>query len=84
MIQTLARRGYRFVGTPRAEPPDEDPFRQWVTGRLALETLDPARLASAQAAMEAAVAAMPEYAPAHAGLANARVVNCLYLRIHRI
>ena len=74
VIQTLARRGYRFVGTPRAEPPDEDPFRKWVTGRLALETLDPARLASAQAAMEAAVAAMPEYAPAHAGLANARVV----------
>jgi DNA-binding winged helix-turn-helix (wHTH) protein len=74
VIQTLARRGYRFVGTPRAEPPDEDPFHRWVTGRLALETLDPTRLASAQAAMEAAVAAMPEYAPAHAGLANARVV----------
>lgn len=74
VIQTVARRGYRFIGTTGADPLD-DPFRQWVAGRLALETLDPNRLESARAAMETAVAAMPDYAPAHAGLANACVVG---------
>jgi DNA-binding winged helix-turn-helix (wHTH) protein len=74
VIQTMARRGYRFVGGPAAAEAGEDPFKQWVSGRLALETLDPSRLASARAAMEAAVAAMPNYAPAHAGMANACVV----------
>jgi DNA-binding winged helix-turn-helix (wHTH) protein len=74
VIQTLARRGYRYVGAPQAAPPDEDPFQRWVDGRLALETLDPARLAEARAAMETTAAAMPEYAPAHAGLADACVV----------
>jgi DNA-binding winged helix-turn-helix (wHTH) protein len=75
VIQTLARRGYRFVGAAPTDGPGEDPFRQWVAGRLALETLDPDRLESARAAMEAAAAAMPDYAPAHAGLANACVVS---------
>jgi DNA-binding winged helix-turn-helix (wHTH) protein len=75
VIQTLARRGYRFVGTSPSEGPAEDPFQQWVAGRLALETLDPSRLHGARAAMEAAVAAMPDYAPAHAGMANACVVS---------
>jgi tetratricopeptide (TPR) repeat protein len=70
----MARRGYRFVGGPPEAEAGEDPFKQWVSGRLALETLDPSRLASARAAMEAAVAAMPDYAPAHAGLADACVV----------
>jgi DNA-binding winged helix-turn-helix (wHTH) protein len=74
VIQTLARRGYRFVGSLPARAPDEDPFQRWVSGRLALETLDPARLADAHAAMEAAAAAMPDYAPAHAGVADACVV----------
>jgi DNA-binding winged helix-turn-helix (wHTH) protein len=73
VIQTLARRGYRFVGH-RDDGQGDDPFQSWVAGRLALETLDPARLAEAHAAMGAAAEAMPEYAPAHAGLANAHVV----------
>ena len=86
VIQTLARRGYRFVGTVAREPEAEllaapaerdghdDPFRQWVDGRLALESLDPARLDAAREAMDAAAAAMPGYAPAHAGIANAHVI----------
>jgi len=86
VIQTLARRGYRFVGTVTREPEPgflttpaagdvhDDPFRQWVNGRLALESLDPARLDAARQAMQAAAAAMPGYAPAHAGTANAHVI----------
>jgi DNA-binding winged helix-turn-helix (wHTH) protein len=74
VIQTMARRGYRYVGRPPAAEAGDDPFEQWVSGRLALESLDPRRLADARAAMEAAVAAMPDYAPAHAGVANACLV----------
>lgn len=71
VIQTVARRGYRFVGAPGI---GEDPFRLWVSGRLALESLDPARLDAARAAMDSAAASMPDYAPAHAGAANACVI----------
>ena len=49
----------------------DDPFREWVRGRLSLETLDATKLPAAVTAFEHAVAATPEYAPAHAGLANA-------------
>ncbi|MEZ5284729.1 MAG: winged helix-turn-helix domain-containing protein [Vicinamibacterales bacterium] len=73
VIQTIARRGYRFIGTRQAGEPPLEAFRHWVSGKLALESLDPARLAEARAAMEAAAAAMPDYAPAHAGVANAGV-----------
>ena len=93
-IQTLARRGYRFVGevVEAGDPgkgspapghagsqvpdaahwtPGADPFRDWVDGRLALESLDESRLPEAVAAFERAAAELPKYAPAHAGLANA-------------
>ena len=92
-IQTVARRGYRFVATlepwrerssgislrnmgSRSEPvgsagEPEDPFREWVRGRLSLEMLDATKLPEAVTAFEHAVAATPDYAPAHAGLANA-------------
>ncbi len=87
-IQTVARRGYRFITIATAEPSaaslrtaaDEaaasravvdDPFRDWVRGRWSLEALDASKLPEAVAAFERAVAAAPEYAPAHAGLANA-------------
>ena len=91
-IQTVARRGYRFVAafdtstdvvqdvtssaSLSTEPGQatldaDDPFREWVRGRLSLETLDAAKLPAAVKAFEHAVAATPEYAPAHAGLANA-------------
>src|SRR5262245_1026337 len=74
VVQTLARRGYRFVGEMDAAEPAGDPFRLWVSGRLALESLDRSRLDEARAAMQAAARAMPDYAPAHAGVANACVV----------
>ena len=90
-IQTVARRGYRFVAaleptrestatgisdvgsrTRDSDPVEvDDPFREWVRGRLSLETLDATRLPDAVRAFEHAVSATPEYAPAHAGLANA-------------
>lgn len=85
-LQTASRRGYRFIGAlapeqaatdavPEPQPPHggsaEDVFALWVKGRLALESLDVGRLESAMRAFERAVAELPRYAPAHAGLANA-------------
>ena len=66
-IQTVSRRGYRFV----ANATTPDPFEEWAKGRLSLEALDAARLSEATAAFERAVEATPDYAPAHAGIANA-------------
>src|SRR6185436_19328153 len=94
-VQTLARRGYRFVpsvdavvdstrpsGSGAGEPeatgskrPDSDPFRDWVKGRLALDSLDRSQLSEAVAAFERAVTELPNYAPAHAGLANAYLLQ---------
>jgi DNA-binding winged helix-turn-helix (wHTH) protein len=79
-VQTLARRGYRFVGSAPASPAlpalsEEDPFRAWEQGRLALESLDVSRLDQAIIAFERAVANLPSYAPAYAGLANAYLLR---------
>lgn len=79
-VQTLARRGYRFVA-PAPDAPDapaaptEDPFQAWEQGRLALESLDVSRLDQAIFAFERAVANLPSYAPAYAGLANAYLLR---------
>ena len=74
-IQTLARRGYRFVAGVETSDNDSDPLRSWLEGRLVLETLDRSRLADAVAAFERTRTAMPDYAPAYAGLANAAVLQ---------
>jgi DNA-binding winged helix-turn-helix (wHTH) protein len=83
-VQTLARRGYRFVAASVDEPEASaialreampDPLRQWVDGRLALESLDLSRLNAAARAFEIASAEMPAYAPAHAGRANAYLLQ---------
>ena len=91
-IQTLARRGYRFIepATQSPKPPafaeatagkqapgpkPSDPFEDWVKGRLALESLDLSQLPAAIAAFERAVAELPSYAPAYAGLANAYLMQ---------
>ena len=75
-IQTVARRGYRFVGAAAAEQSSADAaFRDVVRARAALETLDTTKLADATVAFEQAVAAMPDYAPAHTGLASACVLQ---------
>lgn len=85
-IQTVARRGYRFIaertdtaGHPLLSPAwsasetetGTDPFLLWVRGKISLESLDQRRLPAAMAAFERAVEAMPRYALAHVGLANA-------------
>ena len=85
-IQTVARRGYRFVAAiaregeatrplsdrqPASSVSHDDAFRAWVKGRLSLEALDAAKLPEAIRGFERAVAATPDYAPAHAGLASA-------------
>lgn len=76
-IQTLARRGFRFIPDSITEPPapDEDPFHAWVQGKLALDSLNLEKLSGAIAAFERAVVELPSYAPAHAGLANAYLLQ---------
>jgi DNA-binding winged helix-turn-helix (wHTH) protein/Flp pilus assembly protein TadD len=76
-IQTASRRGYRFVATAVMEPAGDspDPFHHVGRGRAALESLDERRLPDAVSAFEQAIAAAPDYAVAHVGLANARFLQ---------
>lgn len=84
-IQTLPRRGYRFIDASsrssseperaKADASSADPFQDWVKGRLALDSLDLAKLGEAVIAFERAAAELPRYAPAHAGLANAYLLQ---------
>ena len=76
-IQTLARRGFRFIPDSRVDhpAPDEDPFQAWVQGKLALDSLNLEKLTGAIDAFERAVVQLPSYAPAHAGLANAYLLK---------
>jgi DNA-binding winged helix-turn-helix (wHTH) protein len=73
-LETASRRGYKFAG-PRESVTQSDPFQDWVKGRLALDTLDGTKLDDATRAFERAVAELPRYAPAHAGLANAYLLQ---------
>jgi DNA-binding winged helix-turn-helix (wHTH) protein len=71
-IQTVARRGYRFVAVDTGKPASQqDPLHDYARGRRALEALDANRLPDAIHAFEQAVSAMPDYAPMHTGLASA-------------
>jgi DNA-binding winged helix-turn-helix (wHTH) protein/Flp pilus assembly protein TadD len=79
-IETLTRRGYRFnAPVVRSKPRQSDasldallaPYRAFVEGRAALETLDRDALARARAAFAQALSAEPDYAAAHVGMANA-------------
>jgi DNA-binding winged helix-turn-helix (wHTH) protein len=78
-LQTASRRGYRFVGTAgkagEAGETGADPFEDWVKGRLALDSLDSSKLDEAVRAFERTAAELPNYAPAHAGLANAYLLQ---------
>jgi DNA-binding winged helix-turn-helix (wHTH) protein len=78
-LQTAARRGYRFVGsagsTSATGSRTADPFQDWVKGRLALDSLDASRLDDAVRAFERTAVELPAYAPAHAGLANAYLLQ---------
>lgn len=88
-IQTMARRGYRFIADVTDESGDAgqaagavpvsaplaglEPFVAWERGRAALESLDVDALPGAAEAFSRAVEGAPGYAAAHAGLANAHV-----------
>ncbi len=82
-IETLARRGYRLaVPVERGQPRHSDaaldallaPYRAFVEGRAALETLDRDAVSRARQAFEAALRTAPDYAAAHIGMANACVL----------
>lgn len=83
-IETLARRGYR-VGVPvtRTAPRYSSealeamlaPYRAFVEGRAALETLERDAVDRARGVFEDIVRASPDYSPAHVGLANALALH---------
>ena len=84
IIQTVPRRGYRFaldVSREEARTSDAEldslvePYRAFVEGRAALESLEREAVLQAEQAFSAVVARAPEYAPAHRGLANACVMH---------
>ncbi len=75
VLETVSRRGFRFVGAAATMTAAVDPFEEWVKGRLALDSLDASRLDEAVLAFEKATQELPRYAPAHAGLANAYMLQ---------
>jgi DNA-binding winged helix-turn-helix (wHTH) protein/Flp pilus assembly protein TadD len=83
-IETVPRRGYRFVGAvtrTTARESDEAldallaPHRAWLEGRAALETLEREHIVRARAAFERVVTSAPDQAVGHIGLANACVLQ---------
>ena len=79
-IETLARRGYRFRTTvTRAVTRQTDdaleallaPYRAFVEGRAAVETLERDAVLRAQGVFGEGVAASPDFASGHVGLATA-------------
>jgi DNA-binding winged helix-turn-helix (wHTH) protein len=83
-IQTVPRRGYRFVAKAvqedaraitLADPPRDagsaDAYRAFTDGRVKLEMLDPREVSGAIADFERALAIDQQYALAHVGLAHA-------------
>ena len=90
-IETLSRRGYRFSGAvQRGKPRESDasldallaPYRAFVEGRAALETLDRDALARARAAFAEALRGEPDDAAAHIGMANACALGFESTRTH--
>jgi DNA-binding winged helix-turn-helix (wHTH) protein len=90
-IETLTRRGYRFsAAVERGKSRESDasldaslaPYRAFVEGRAALETLDREALTRARAAFAQALEAEPDYAAAHIGMANACALNFESTRAH--
>jgi DNA-binding winged helix-turn-helix (wHTH) protein len=82
-IQTVARQGYRFIGTVtktagRASGEALDallaPHRAWIEGRAALETLNGDQILHAREVFERVLRDVPDEASAHVGLANALVL----------
>jgi DNA-binding winged helix-turn-helix (wHTH) protein/Flp pilus assembly protein TadD len=82
-IETLARRGYRFgAAVERCKPRQSDasldvllaPYRAFVEGRAALETLDREAVTRARDVFAQALRAEPDYPAAHIGMANACIL----------
>ena len=82
-IETVPRRGYRFIADVARTAPRQDdaaldallaPHRAWLDGRSALMTMEASRAPEARAAFGDALRQSPDYAPAHVGMANA----CLF------
>ena len=82
-IETVARRGYRFVADVTRTRRENDaaleamlaPHRAFVEGRAALETLELNAVNRARGVFEKVMVMAPEYAPAHIGLANALALS---------
>jgi tetratricopeptide (TPR) repeat protein len=78
-IETVPNHGYRFIATVEraerhdVEVPDADlaPYRAFVQGRADLHTLNRDKIKDARTAFEHVLQRVPDYAPAHVGLANA-------------
>ena len=85
-IQTVPRRGYRFIAAVDAAAPSRpaakgpgiretaslDAFRSFTEGRLKLERMDPAEVPAAIRDFERAIELDARYAPPWVGLAHAR------------
>jgi len=83
-IETVPRQGYRFAGavqrvTPRATDDALEaliaPYRAFVEGRAALESLSVDRVIEAAATFNTVLAASPDNAAAHIGMATANVMR---------
>jgi DNA-binding winged helix-turn-helix (wHTH) protein len=92
-IETLTRRGYRFsAAVERGKTRESDasldallaPYRAFVEGRAALETLDRDAVTHAGAAFAQALQAEPDYAAAHVGMANACALSFESTRAHAV
>ena len=84
LIETVPRQGYRFSGpvqrlTPRASDDTLDaliaPYRAFVEGRAALESLSVDRVIDAARAFDRMLTASPENAAAHVGMATCNVMR---------
>ncbi len=82
-IETVTRRGYRFrapVTATVARQSDDAlaellaPYRVFLEGRAALETLERASVLQARRTFEEVLDSAPDYAPGHVGLANAHAL----------
>lgn len=79
-IQTVPRRGYRFVAALDAPPPPAgaretsnlEALRALTDGRIKLEAMDPAVVPSAMVDFNRAIALDPAYSAAYVGRAHAR------------
>jgi DNA-binding winged helix-turn-helix (wHTH) protein len=91
-VETVPRQGYRFtMPVARAALLDSietiegllAPHRALVDGRAAIETLERSQILRARAVFRDVVAAMPDQAAAHVGLANACVLQFEMTRADR-